>query len=72
MYQGGGNYAHHASKTAVNMVGKLLSYDLKDKVIAVGMIHPGFMRTEMTKGVGFDKFWDQANGKLSTASMWSI
>ena len=36
--EGGGNYAHHASKTALNMVGKLLSLDLKDKEIAVGMI----------------------------------
>jgi len=26
--EGGGNYAHHASKAALNMVGKLLSLDL--------------------------------------------
>ncbi|EMD00204.1 hypothetical protein BAUCODRAFT_369408 [Baudoinia panamericana UAMH 10762] len=56
--EGGGMYAHHASKAASNMVGKLLSLDLKDQGIAVGMVHPGFMRTEMTKSVGFDKFWD--------------
>lgn len=56
--EGGGNYGHHASKAALNMVGKLLSLDLKDKSIAVGLVHPGFMRTEMTKGVGFDKYWD--------------
>ncbi|KAI9879572.1 MAG: hypothetical protein M1830_008106 [Pleopsidium flavum] len=56
--EGGGNYGHHASKAALNMVGKLLSLDLKEQGIAVGILHPGFMRTEMTKGVGFDKFWD--------------
>ncbi|KAF9893163.1 hypothetical protein FE257_012576 [Aspergillus nanangensis] len=56
--EGGGNYGHHASKAALNMVGKLLSLDLKEKGIAVGLVHPGFMRTEMTKGVGFDKYWD--------------
>ncbi|KAJ5643535.1 uncharacterized protein N7484_006042 [Penicillium longicatenatum] len=56
--EGGGNYGHHASKAALNMVGKLLSLDLKPKGVAVGLVHPGFMRTEMTKGVGFDKFWD--------------
>ncbi len=39
--EGGGNYGHHASKTALNMVGKLLSLDLKEKFIAVGIIHPG-------------------------------
>ncbi|KAL9124548.1 MAG: hypothetical protein Q9217_006130, partial [Psora testacea] len=56
--EGGGNYGHHASKAALNMVGKLLSLDLKEKGMAVGLVHPGFMRTDMTKGVGFDKFWD--------------
>ncbi|KAE9370866.1 oxidoreductase-like protein [Stipitochalara longipes BDJ] len=56
--EGGGNYAHHASKSALNMVGKLLSLDLKDKGVVVSIVHPGFMRTEMTKGVGFDKYWD--------------
>lgn len=39
--EGGGNYAHHASKSALNMVGKLLALDLKDKGIAVGLVHVG-------------------------------
>ncbi|KAL8736466.1 MAG: hypothetical protein Q9166_000258 [cf. Caloplaca sp. 2 TL-2023] len=56
--EGGGNYGHHASKAALNMVGKLLSLDLKEKGTSVGIVHPGFMRTAMTKSVGFDKFWD--------------
>lgn len=76
--EGGGNYGHHASKAALNMAGKLLSLDLKAKGIAVGIVHvkhpcplycflltdlqPGFMRTEMTKGVGFDKYWDAGGG----------
>ncbi|KAH8171742.1 short chain dehydrogenase domain-containing protein [Sarocladium implicatum] len=56
--EGGGNYGHHASKTALNMVGKLLSLDLKGDGVVVSIVHPGFMRTEMTAGVGFDKYWD--------------
>lgn len=56
--EGGGNYGHHASKAALNMTGKLLSLDLKDAGVVVSIVHPGFMRTEMTKGVGFDKYWD--------------
>jgi short-subunit dehydrogenase len=56
--EGGGNFGHHGSKAASNMVGKQLSFDLKEKEIAVGILHPSFMRTEMTKGVGFDQFWD--------------
>ncbi|KAJ8509392.1 hypothetical protein ONZ45_g8418 [Pleurotus djamor] len=56
--EGGGNYGHHGSKAAANMVGKLLAVDLHDKGVTVVMIHPGFMRTEMTKSVGYDKYWD--------------
>jgi NAD(P)-dependent dehydrogenase (short-subunit alcohol dehydrogenase family) len=61
--EGGGNYGHHASKAAVNMVGRLLALDLREKGVAVGSVHPGFMRTDMTKGVGFDKFWDEGGGE---------
>jgi NAD(P)-dependent dehydrogenase (short-subunit alcohol dehydrogenase family) len=57
--EGGGDYAHHGSKAALNMVGKQLSYDLEPLGIAVGIIHPSFMRTEMTKGVGFDVAYDE-------------
>ena len=56
--EGGGNYGHHASKAALNMSAKLLSLDLKDRGVAVVCVHPGFMRTEMTRNVGFDKYWD--------------
>ncbi|KAF5665643.1 3-oxoacyl-reductase [Fusarium heterosporum] len=65
--EGGGNYAHHASKAALNMVGKLLSLDLQDQGVIVSIVHPGFMRTEMTKGVGFDKFWDEGGDKAATS-----
>lgn len=57
--EGGGNYGHHASKTALNMVGKLLAMDLQKHGITVGLVHPGFMKTEMTKGVGFDQFYEE-------------
>ncbi|KAJ7636416.1 hypothetical protein FB45DRAFT_906595 [Roridomyces roridus] len=56
--EGGGNYAHHASKSALNMVGKLLSLDLAGRGITVAIVHPGFMRTDMTKNVGYDQYWD--------------
>ncbi|KAF5376436.1 hypothetical protein D9615_008654 [Tricholomella constricta] len=61
--EGGGNYGHHGSKAAANMVGKLLANDFYDKGITVTMIHPGFMRTDMTKNVGFDQFYDSGGGE---------
>lgn len=39
--EGGGNYGHHASKSALNMIGKLLSLDLNEQGIAVGIVHVG-------------------------------
>ena len=41
------------------MVGKLLSLDLRPAGVVVSIVHPGFMRTEMTAGVGYDKFWEE-------------
>jgi len=70
--EGGGNYGHHASKAASNMVGKLLSLDLKDAGIIVSVVHPGFMRTEMTKGVGFDKYWDDGGAVLPEEAALSL
>lgn len=70
--EGGGNYGHHASKAAENMVGKLLSLDLKDAGVAVSLAHPGFMRTEMTKGVGFDKYWDAGGAVTPKESAKSL
>lgn len=60
------NYGHHASKAALNMVGKLLSFDLRARGIVVSIVHPGFMRTEMTRAVGFDVFWDTYHGEFSS------
>jgi NAD(P)-dependent dehydrogenase (short-subunit alcohol dehydrogenase family) len=37
--EGGGMFGHHGSKAAANMVGRLLSFDLKGRGIAVAMIH---------------------------------
>jgi len=44
----GGRYGYRMSKTAVNMAGRSLARDLADRGIAVAILHPGFVRTEMT------------------------
>ncbi|PHH60210.1 hypothetical protein CDD81_1952 [Ophiocordyceps australis] len=70
--EGGGNYAHHGSKAALNMAGRLLSLDLEAEGIVVSMVHPGFMRTDMTAGVGFDKFWDQGHAVTADQAASSL
>jgi len=32
-------FGHHGSKAAANMIGHLLSYDLKERGIPIAMIH---------------------------------
>jgi len=44
----GGAWAYRMSKAAVNMAGVTLAHELKDREIAVGLLHPGFVRTDMT------------------------
>lgn len=74
--EGGGNYAHHASKAALNMAGKLLSLDLASTNgggdVIISLVHPGFMRTDMTKGVGFDKYWDDGGAVLPDEAAASL
>ncbi len=48
----GGYYGYRMSKGALNVAGKSLAIDLKPRGIAVSLLHPGFVRTDMTGGVG--------------------
>jgi NAD(P)-dependent dehydrogenase (short-subunit alcohol dehydrogenase family) len=43
----GGSYIYRSTKTAVNMVMKSLSIDLKPAEIAVVTLHPGWVQTDM-------------------------
>ncbi len=44
----GGRYGYRMSKAAVNMVGRSLAHDLNERGIAVILLHPGMVATEMT------------------------
>jgi len=44
----GGSYAYRMSKAALNAAGKSLAIDLQPRGVAVIILHPGFVRTEMT------------------------
>lgn len=48
--EGGGNYGGHGSKAALNMMGKLLSIDLRDQGVAVAIVHTGYLRKENKDG----------------------
>jgi NAD(P)-dependent dehydrogenase (short-subunit alcohol dehydrogenase family) len=48
----GSYYGYRMSKAAVNMAGKSLAHDMKEKEIAVFLLHPGMVATDMTGGRG--------------------
>lgn len=44
----GGSYGYRMSKAAVNAAGMSLARDLEDRQIAVALLHPGYVKTDMT------------------------
>ncbi|MDX1802939.1 MAG: SDR family oxidoreductase [Alcanivorax sp.] len=59
----GKQYGYRISKAALNAASKSLAVDLKDKGVAVAILHPGWVQTEMTRGTG-DLTTDQAAAGL--------
>jgi len=45
------------SKAAANMASVLLAQEVKEKGIAVGILHPGFNKTEMT--AKYKDIWEE-------------
>lgn len=48
----GGSYGYRASKAAVNAIGKSLAIDLQPLGVAVFLMHPGYVATDMVDGHG--------------------
>ncbi|WP_404408239.1 SDR family oxidoreductase [Pseudidiomarina marina] len=48
----GAYYGYRMSKAALNAAGVSLANDLKEDGIAVAMLHPGFVQTEMVNNAG--------------------
>lgn len=61
----GGSYIYRASKAAVLNLGRNLSTDLKPKGIAVGIYHPGWVRTDMGGEAGDISVDEAADGLLA-------
>jgi NAD(P)-dependent dehydrogenase (short-subunit alcohol dehydrogenase family) len=60
----GDNYGYRCSKAAVNMVGVNLHHDLSPKGVAVALLHPGYVATDMTGGGGISPV-DSAAGLIA-------
>ena len=67
----GGNWGYRASKAAVNMVGINLMHELRPRGIAVALLHPGFVATDMTDRHGVPPE-DSARGLIARIDGLSI
>jgi NAD(P)-dependent dehydrogenase (short-subunit alcohol dehydrogenase family) len=61
----GSRYGYRMSKAAVNMAGVSLAHDLRDRGVAVALLHPGYVRTDMTGGNGNLEASEAASGLLA-------
>ncbi len=61
----GGAYGYRMSKAAVNAAGKSMAVDLKKQGVAVALLHPGFVATDMTNNAGSVKPEDAAAGLIA-------
>ena len=61
----GGYYGYRMSKAALNIASVSLAKDLLPKGVAVGIIHPGFVQTDMVGGAG-DISADTAASRIKT------
>ena len=68
----GGYYGYRMSKAAANMVGASLARDLKARGIAVALVHPGFVRTEMTGRQGNVNAKDAARDVLARSEALTL
>ncbi len=68
----GGSYAYRMSKAALNAAGKSLSIDLKPRGIAVGILHPGWVRTDMTGHGGLIDTDESVDGLLKRMDELSL
>lgn len=68
----GGFYAYGAAKAGLNRMMRSVAIDLKDREIIVGLIHPGYVQTDMG-GPGADITPEEsAKGVRAVAEAWTL
>ncbi len=68
----GGNYGYRISKAGANMAGVNLSHDFKEREIAVILLHPGYVQTNMTGGGGMTDAATAAAGLIDRMDALSM
>ena len=61
----GGTYGYRMSKAAVNIAGKSLAIDLEPSGVSIALLHPGYVRTDMTGHNGLMDADESARGLIA-------
>ena len=68
----GGYYAYVASKAGLNRLMRSVAIDVKDRGIIIGLIHPGYVQTEMGGPRADITAVESAAGIRKVAAGWTI
>ena len=68
----GGFYAYASSKAALNRLMRSVATDLKPRGIVVGLVHPGYVQTDMGGAQAVITPQESAEGLRSLAAGWTI
>jgi len=66
--ESGGMYGYRMSKAAINMAAVSLANDVKAKGVTVLILHPGYVRTDMTGGKGLIDTKESVTGLVKILS----
>ncbi len=70
--EGKGLYGYRMSKCALNMAFRSLSFYLKEEEIALTILHPGYVKTDMTENKGHIKPEESVKGMLERIESLSL
>ena len=68
----GGFYAYAAAKAALNRLMRSVATDLKPRGIVVGLVHPGYVQTDMGGAQAEISPQESANGLRALTQGWTI
>ena len=68
----GGFYPYVATKAGLNRMMRSVAIDLKDRGIVVGLIHPGYVQTDMGGPDAEITAEDSANQIIALAEGWKL
>ncbi|WP_408589128.1 SDR family NAD(P)-dependent oxidoreductase [Novosphingobium sp.] len=68
----GGHYAYAAAKAALNRLMRSVAIDVKDRGLIIGLVHPGWVQTDMGGAAADITPQESATGIRQVAADWTL